>query len=109
MKEKSFEFGIFLFCVWRLYYNFIDVVPQWLNDAYFVIESFLVVLLIYSSKRNKAFRLVGLLGSIGSNLYFVLQYMDIFEFNQVGAKYFVPSFITVGIIIVGTKKWQHYR
>jgi hypothetical protein len=108
MKERSFQFAIFLFCVWRLYYNFIDVVPQWLNDAYFVIESFLVVLLIYSSKSNKTFRLVGLFGSLGSFLYFLLQLIDIFEFNQIGSKFFVPSFITIGIIIA-LKKWQYYH
>jgi len=109
MKEKVFQFGVLLFCVFRFYYNFIDIVPKWLNDSYFVIESLLVVLFVYSSTWNKEVRMIGLLGAIGSFLYFLLRYLDIFIFDPIGSKYFVPAFITFGIIIVGSKTWQHYR
>ena len=109
MRSISFQVGVFLFCVFRMYYNFVEVVPQWLNDAYFVIESFLVVIFIYSSTWDKGVRLIGLLGSIGSFLYFLLRYLDIFRFDPTGAKYFVPTFISAGIIIVGFKLWRQYR
>lgn len=109
MREKAFTLAILLFCSWRFYYNFVEVVPKWLNDTYFTVESFLVVLMVYSSNWNKDVRLVGLFGSIGSFLYFLLMYIDIFTFNPIGAKYFVPSFITFGLLIVGIKTWQRYR
>lgn len=83
--------------------------PTWLDDSYFVVESFLVVLFVYSSTWNKDIRLIGLYGSIGSFLYFLLRYLDIFIFNPIGAKYFVPSFITFGILIVGIRIWRHSR
>jgi len=109
MREKAFQFGILLFCLFRFYYNFVEVVPMWLNDSYFVIESLLVVLFVYSSTWNKDIRLIGLFASIGSFLYFLLQYLGIFDFNPVGVKYFVPSMITIGILIVGSKAWQRYH
>jgi hypothetical protein len=109
VKERGFQLGVFIFCAWRFYYNFVDVVPKWINDSYFVVESLLVVIFINSSNWNKDFRLVGLFGSIGSFLYFLLQYIDIFDFNPIGAKFFVPSIITLGIIIVGAKTWLYYR
>lgn len=109
MREKAFQFGVLLFCLFRFYYNFVEVVPQWLNDIYFVFESFLVVVFIYSSNWNKDIRLIGLFGSIGSFLYFAFQYIEIFDFNPIGVKYFVPSMITTGILIVGIREWQHYQ
>lgn len=109
MRNTSFQIGVLLFCLFRFFYNFIEVVPTWLNDIYFVVESFLVVIFIYSSAHNKEVRIVGLLGSIGSFLYFLLRYLDIFRFNPIGAKYFVPTFITLGIIIGGYKLWQRLR
>ena len=109
MKEKAFQFGILLFCLFRFYYNFVEVVPMWLNDAYFVIESLLVVLFIYSSTWNKDVRIIGLFGSIGSFLYFLFQYIGIFDFEPFGVKYFVPTFITFGFIIGGYKLWQRYH
>lgn len=109
MREKAFQLGVFIFCLWRFYYNFVEVVPQWLNDSYFVIESLLVAIFIYSSRWNDEIRLVGFFGASGSFLYFLLQYFDIFDFQPIGAKFFVPSIITLGIIIEGIKKWQRYR
>ena len=109
MKEKSFQFGILIFCLFRFYYNFVEVVPVWLNDSYFVIESFLVVIFVYSSNYDKKLRLVGLFGSIGSFLYFLLQYINIFDYQPIGAKYFVPTFISLGFIIVGNRLWRQYH
>lgn len=109
MRQKSFQLGILIFCLWRFCYNSIEVVPQWLNDSYFVVESFLVVLFMYSSSWNKELRIIGLFGSIGSFLYFLLQYLGIFDFQPIGVKFFVPSFITIGIIIAGAKTWRHYQ
>jgi len=109
MKKKSFQIGIFLFCLWRMYYNLVEVVPQWLNDSYFVVESFLVLVFIYSRNENNVFSLLGLFGSFASFFYFLMQLIDIYEFNQIGSKYFVPSLITVGLIIALAKKWQHYQ
>lgn len=109
MKDKAFQLGIFIFCLWKFYYNFVEVVPKWLNDSYFVIESLLVLIFIYSSSWNKYVRIVGVWGSLGSFLYFFLQYLDIFDYQPIGQKYFVPSFITLGILIAGIKLWQRYR
>lgn len=109
MKNVSFQVGVLLFCLFRFYYNLVDVIPTWLNDIYFVVESFLVVVFVYSSTHNKEVRLIGLFGSIGSFLYFLLRCLDIFRFDPIGSKYFVPSFITLGIIIGGYKIWQQYR
>jgi hypothetical protein len=109
MREKTFQLAVLLFCLFRLYYNFVEVVPQWLNDIYFIVESLLVVLFVYSSTWNKEIRLIGLFGSIGSFLYFLLQYFGIFDFNPIGIKYFVPSIITLGILIVGVNAWQRYH
>lgn len=99
--------GVFLLCVFRVYYNSVEAVPSWLNDIYFVLESALVVLFIYSSKLNKGIKEIGMAASTGSFFYFLLQYMDIFQYDSLGAKYFVPTFITLGILIAGYR-WRHF-
>jgi hypothetical protein len=87
----------------------VDVVPTWLNDSYFVVESLLLALFICSSNWSREFRLIGGFGAGGSFLYFLLRYLDIFKYQPIGAKYFVPSIITIGILIVGYKAWQRYH
>jgi hypothetical protein len=99
--------GVFLFCAFRVYYNSVEVVPSWLNDIYFVVESALVVLFIYSSKLDRGIKEIGLAASIGSFLYFLLQYMDILQYDSLGAKYFVPTFVILGILIAGYR-WRHF-